>query len=244
MGWGGSLLEAWMRWRDRRGPLNAIVAIAAYVYLLLWLVLVPAAEFGFHRPQPVDPTLQAIALVGFLSLVWRAVWRFGFTTATYGLAEGLRSLPRMLVGNGILIASCGVALRDYAASLRGSPVTWARPSISRQGSRMRQRDDGWNAQDAGYAVGLPRGYPQLVDHRPDRNMARHGSRSSDQSGARGARCRSVYAEDCSSCSPAARDGIGCGTRISTDDRRRDVGAKRHRCGQAADCNSPSPQRSV
>ena len=62
--------------------------------------------------------------MGTAGLVWRLFPRAAFTTAQYGWREGLRSLPRQLIGNYIAILAGRRAFADYAASLRGKPVVW------------------------------------------------------------------------------------------------------------------------
>ena len=37
LGWAGGLGERWLRMRDRRGPLAALLLVAGYGALLLWL---------------------------------------------------------------------------------------------------------------------------------------------------------------------------------------------------------------
>ena len=47
--------------------------------------------------------------------------RFSFTTVAYGLGEGLRSLPRLVVGNVIAILA---ARRAIALHEAGGPKRW------------------------------------------------------------------------------------------------------------------------
>lgn len=124
MGWGGTLRDAWMRWRDRRGPLSAAVTLAAYLYLAIAAALRLAEWLDCYDPPPLDWTLRATAVCGIAALAWRAVWRFAFTTAAYGVRDGLLSFPRMLVGNFILMASSRRAFADYLAWLGGRSVGW------------------------------------------------------------------------------------------------------------------------
>ena len=51
--------------------------------------------------------------------------RFGFVTSSYGLAEGLRSMPRMAIGN--LIAILAVK-RAVGIHLAGGPARWDKTS--------------------------------------------------------------------------------------------------------------------
>ena len=54
-------------------------------------------------------------------LGWRVVVRAGFVTATYGLKQGLLSVPRLIVGNIIAILAVKRALAIHAT---GGPPRW------------------------------------------------------------------------------------------------------------------------
>lgn len=127
LGWSRSPSELWMRLRDRRGPLTAVVLTAAYTLVLLNVLLSAAEGAGLYRPDPAmvdDGVLHALLLVNVLALLWRIVARFAFTTREYGLAEGVRSVLRMPVGNVIAIMAARRALGAYLVSLRSGEVVW------------------------------------------------------------------------------------------------------------------------
>jgi adsorption protein B len=124
IGWTRRPGEIWMRLRDRRGPLVVIVLLAAYLQIPLWALLLTAQATGLHQPPPLNPTLTAVVWVGTAGLLWRLFTRAAFTTVQYGWREGLRSLPRQLIGNYIAILAGRRAFADYTASLRGKPVVW------------------------------------------------------------------------------------------------------------------------
>jgi adsorption protein B len=124
LGWHGRLSERWMRLRDRRGPLTALVLFAAYLVIVIWGVLFLADRAGWHDPTPLSGALVALLWLNFASFVWRAVFRFGFTARAYGLAEGLRSLPRMIFANIIAIMAGRRATAAYLRSLLGGAVRW------------------------------------------------------------------------------------------------------------------------
>lgn len=67
LGWGGNLAENWMRLRDRRGPMAALVLACGYGFFALATVLFLLAEIGFERPWQADPLLSAL-----LSPIWPA----------------------------------------------------------------------------------------------------------------------------------------------------------------------------
>ena len=88
---------------------------------MLWLQISLAAALGAPIAFVVSPLLKALLTINAWLFGWRLVMRFGFTTAAYGLAEGLRSIPRVVVGNiiAILAARRALALHDT-----GGPRHW------------------------------------------------------------------------------------------------------------------------
>ena len=124
LGWHGRFSERWMRLRDRRGPLTALVLAAAYLVIVIWAVLFVAERAGWHDPAPLAGALVVLLWINFASFVWRAAVRFGFTAQAYGWAEGLRSLPRMVFANVIAIMAGRRATAAYLRSLLGGAVRW------------------------------------------------------------------------------------------------------------------------
>ena len=121
LGWSGGIGERWMRMRDRRGPLAALLLVAGYAAILLWLQLWIAEGLGAPVNLAASPLLASLLKVNLVLLAWRIAMRFGFVTATYGIGEGLLSIPRMLVGN--IIAMLAVK-RAVALHAKGGPKTW------------------------------------------------------------------------------------------------------------------------
>jgi adsorption protein B len=121
LGWRGGVGERWMRMRDRRGPLAALLLVAGYVAILLWSQLWIAERLGAPVALAVSPVLAFLLKVNAILLAWRVVVRAGFVTATYGLGQGLLSIPRMLVGNLIAILAVRRAIAIHAA---GGPRRW------------------------------------------------------------------------------------------------------------------------
>ena len=121
LGWSGSLGERWMRMRDRRGPLAALLLIAAYGAALLWSQIWLAEALGAPIRARLDPLLVTILTINAGLLAWRILMRACFTTSAYGLAEGLRSVPRLVVGNIIAMLA---AWRAISLHLAGGAKRW------------------------------------------------------------------------------------------------------------------------
>ena len=119
LGWHGGWAEHWMRFRDRRAILSALVLLCAYLSAAILLLL---------EPLEAAPRFSAIELKLFafctLLMVWRLAMRAIFVGRIYGLAEGLASIPRVLLGNFIAMASARRALIAYLRLARGAPLTW------------------------------------------------------------------------------------------------------------------------
>ncbi|MBD3730583.1 MAG: glycosyl transferase family protein [Sphingomonadales bacterium] len=143
LGWGRNPAEIWMRMRDRRGPLTALVLAVAYGLLLVMGISWAARGAGFAYPAAYDPTLQLLLAINFAGFVWRGIWRFAFAARQYGVQEGLRAVMRIPVSNLIAIMAGRRALFAYARSLAGERVVWdktdhaAHPVLMReQGARV------------------------------------------------------------------------------------------------------------
>jgi adsorption protein B len=115
LGWRGGLGERWMRMRDRRGPLAALLLLTGYLAAFLWAEVALAAALGAPVAVPVSPSLAALMGVNAWLLGWRMLMRASFTTAAYGWKEGLRSLPRMVVANFIAVLAARRALMLHSA---------------------------------------------------------------------------------------------------------------------------------
>lgn len=128
LGWSGGMAECWMRLRDRRGPFAALVLFAAYLLLILTVVLWSADLLGFGRPWEPSGLLDAVLWANLASFVWRAAMRFAFTTREYGWAEGLRAVLRIPSANIVAIIAGRRALAAYVASLLGASPRWEKTS--------------------------------------------------------------------------------------------------------------------
>ena len=121
LGWRGGIGERWMRMRDRRGPLAALLLVAAYTAALLWAQLWLAEAIGAPIKARFDPTLAMLLLVNGWLLAWRVLMRACFTAYAYGWGEGLMSIPRLFVGN--LIAMLAAA-RAVSLHIGGGATRW------------------------------------------------------------------------------------------------------------------------
>ena len=128
IGWSGGLLEHWMRFRDRRGPLSALVLFTGYALFLLAALLGALDLAGYDRPWEPTATLYALLWINVAFLVWRVAMRFAFTAREYGAWEGLRAVLRIPVANVIAIMAGRRSLVAYARTLRGGEAAWDKTS--------------------------------------------------------------------------------------------------------------------
>src|SRR5205085_8523647 len=79
LGWNGGIGERWMRMRDRRGPLAALLLLCAYAAALLWSQIWLAEALGAPIHARFDPTLTALLTINAWLLAWRVLMRACFT---------------------------------------------------------------------------------------------------------------------------------------------------------------------
>jgi adsorption protein B len=121
LGWSGGLGERWMRMRDRRGPLAALLMLAAYMAALIWSQIWLAEALGAPIDARLDPALITLLTINGWLLAWRILIRACFTAHAYGAWEGLLSIPRIVIGNLIAILA---AARAIAIHLGGGARRW------------------------------------------------------------------------------------------------------------------------
>ncbi|MEL1249427.1 glycosyl transferase family protein [Aurantiacibacter gilvus] len=124
LGWTGGPAEWWMRLRDRRGPLSALVLLTGYTLMALTLVLLAFTLAGVRLPWQPSPLLLTLVGLNLVSFAWRAFMRFTFTRSEHGWREGLLAVLRIPVSNAISIMAGCRALYAYVRSLRGTPPQW------------------------------------------------------------------------------------------------------------------------
>ena len=124
LGWGNGWAEVWMRARDRRGLTSAAILLAAYLAVVL-AVLLWFAQWLTGRPFPAPQGLLAFLLcINLVMVGWRLAVRSLYTRRAYGFAEGVVAVPRVFVSNVIGILASIRAVGLHLASLRTGHVNW------------------------------------------------------------------------------------------------------------------------
>ena len=116
LGWQGGWAEAWMRLRDRRSILAALITAVAYLALIL-LALCTA----IGRQPPVSAAFQALLWFNLATFFWRIGMRAWMVGRIYGLAEGLWSIARTVPANLIAMAAARRAVLGYLVVREGPP---------------------------------------------------------------------------------------------------------------------------
>lgn len=116
--------EYWMRLRDRRAMLGALVLVAAYAALLGSAFLAFAHQSGWYVAAPYSDPFIMLLSVNALFLLWRLMMRCCFTYRHYGVYQAILSLPRMFIANIISIMAARRAVMVYCRLLIGQPVRW------------------------------------------------------------------------------------------------------------------------
>ncbi len=123
LGWHGRWGELWMRLRDRRAALAALVLAAAYFGLLL-TALAWLAGWLTGTALAWPPLLRTLLWLNSALLLWRLALRMLFVWHAYGPVEALRSVPRAIVGNIIAMMAARRAVAAYVRHLRGDALRW------------------------------------------------------------------------------------------------------------------------
>jgi adsorption protein B len=127
LGWRGGLAERWMRLRDRQALLAALLLFAGYLAFLSWLALKLREGLSGVAPAPVSPLLSALVAANGALLGWRLALRALFTARLHGWREGLRAVPRTVVGNLVAMLAAASSLSRYRAARRsGGRPHWGK----------------------------------------------------------------------------------------------------------------------
>ena len=124
LGWQGGFAETWMRMRDRRAILAALILCTAYLCIILTFILLIARLIGVYQPSTFPRTLVGLLWVNTGFLLWRLFVRASFVGMIYGAGEALLSVPRTFVGNIIGIMAARRACFAYVRLCFGAGLTW------------------------------------------------------------------------------------------------------------------------
>lgn len=124
LGWSGGIAERWMRLRDRQSLLAALLLAAGYFALAGWLGLLAAAALTGWQMAEVPTFLALLLKINAGLLLWRLAMRFGFVARGYGWREGLRAVPRVIIGNLVSILAAARALGLYLRLRRTGMFAW------------------------------------------------------------------------------------------------------------------------
>lgn len=124
IGWTGGVLEGWMRARDRRGPLAALVLLTGYALVVLTLLGALALLVGVGQSVPLTPLLEFLLIANLAAFAWRAAMRLAFAAREYGLVEGLRAVLRLPLANVVAIIAGRRAVFAYIGTLGGRAAAW------------------------------------------------------------------------------------------------------------------------
>ncbi|MEP3226572.1 MAG: glycosyl transferase family protein [Parasphingorhabdus sp.] len=124
LGWNACWRENWMRLRDRKSSLAALVLALTYLTILLTAFLCALDKAGFYAAQPISEELLALLALNGIFLAWRLAVKAYFVGGIYGWREAILSVPRTIVANVINILAAKHALIQYWISLRGGRLHW------------------------------------------------------------------------------------------------------------------------
>ena len=124
LGWSGSWAERWMLLHDRRSIFSALVLMAAYICVVLTLILVVADIVDVYQPMPLPRYLVFTVGINAIFRMWRMAVRAAFVRAQYGWAEAILSVPRSMIANIISIMAARRACMAYFRYRSGVPLTW------------------------------------------------------------------------------------------------------------------------
>lgn len=124
LGWNQSFRENWIRFRDRKASLAAIVLAIAYGAIFLTGILAVSKIAGAYNPQPISDFLKILLYLNAGFLCWRLIFKASFVFHLYGLTEALYSVPRTIVANIINMMAARLAIGKYLQSLSGAKVDW------------------------------------------------------------------------------------------------------------------------
>lgn len=121
LGWQGGLAERWMRLRDRRALLAALVVAAAYLALLLWAL----SRFNDAARPPIESAIPRALVIGNCALLgWRVMMRTSITLRSHGWRIAALTPIHMMIGNVVAMGAAFRALTLYAGLVRHGRLRW------------------------------------------------------------------------------------------------------------------------
>jgi len=124
LGWRGGWAERWMRLRDRRALIAALLLCVGYAAIVL-TTLLTLSHLAFASPMPhITPFLGTLVSINAMLLVWRVVVRAYFVRQRYGWHESMLSVPRIMAANIVAVMAARRALFRYLAMRRGGRAIW------------------------------------------------------------------------------------------------------------------------
>jgi bacteriophage N4 adsorption protein B len=124
LGWSGGVFECWMRLRDRRAIIAAVILTSAYMAAVIAFLFSLSALLGGTEVEITTDTIETLIAINVGLLFWRAGIRAYFVTHLYGWREGLISVPRTVVGNIIAIMAARRAVVQYWRIAKGGRPVW------------------------------------------------------------------------------------------------------------------------
>lgn len=124
LGWGGAWGENWMRLRDRRAVVAAILLLSGYVAMILYALVLAADYFLGTDESLFSPLFASIMAFNAVALVWRLLVRAYFVGRIYGPVEALLSAVRLPISNIIAIMAARRAVSQYVTYLKVGTLRW------------------------------------------------------------------------------------------------------------------------
>ncbi|WBO22520.1 glycosyltransferase family protein [Sphingomonas abietis] len=122
LGWQGGIAERWMRLRDRRTILAAMVLIAAYIALPAWGLAWIGAQCLDRSTD--SPAPLPLILANVMLLAWRIAMRMSITRASHGWAMALLAPVHMIIGNIVAMMAALRALGLYTNLVHHGRLRW------------------------------------------------------------------------------------------------------------------------